>query len=104
MAPSGRGFRYRRRSYELFRRRLLVRRIIRIIENVQSMARAQPEDFSNGRGIDMELRWLQLARSYQFLWQLRAFSAEHDKQSGELSARLEKLKGKTALSTNGHRG
>jgi hypothetical protein len=40
----------------------------------------------------MELRWLQLARSYQFLDQLRAFSAEHDKQSGALSARLERLK------------
>jgi hypothetical protein len=44
---------------------------------------------SNEIFIDIELRWLQLARSCQFLDQLRTFSAAHDKQSGELSARLE---------------
>jgi hypothetical protein len=37
--------------------------------------------------IDMELRWLQLARSYQFLDQLRTFSAGHENQRGELSVR-----------------
>ena len=42
--------------------------------------------------IDMDLRWLQLARSYQFLDQLCTFSAERGKQRGELSLRLEQLK------------
>ena len=58
---------------------------------------------SNEIFIDIELRWLQLARSCQFLGQLRTFSAAHDKQSGELSARLERLKRKFPLSANGHR-
>jgi hypothetical protein len=59
-------------------------------------AKMEPNPALQRDFIDMELRWLQLARSYQFLDQLRTVSAGHEKRRGELSVRLERLKRKFA--------
>ena len=80
-----------------------VHECLRHAEECATRAKNEPHPAIQRDFIDMELRWLQLARSYQFLDQLRTFSAAHDKQSGELSARLERLKGKFPLSANGRR-
>jgi hypothetical protein len=72
-------------------------------EECAARAKIEPHPAIKRDFIDMELRWLQLARSYQFLDQLRTFSAEHDKQRGEVSARLERLKGKFPLRADGRR-
>jgi hypothetical protein len=74
-----------------------VRECLRHAEECAARAKIEPHQAIQRDFIDMELRWLQLARSYQFLDRLRAFSAEHDKQSGELSARLERLKGEAPV-------
>jgi hypothetical protein len=58
-------------------------------------AKMEPNPALKRDYLDMELRWLQLARSYQFLDQLRTFSAAQEKR-GELSVRLEQLKRKFA--------
>ena len=76
----------------------LYSRVRRVLWDYEPLRASHAEIF-----IDIELRWLQWARSCQFLDQLRTVSAAHDKQSGELSARLERLKRKFPLSANGHR-
>ena len=42
--------------------------------------------------MEMERRWLKLARSYQLFERMQTFSAHEDPQRGELSDRLELLK------------
>jgi exonuclease VII large subunit len=42
----------------------------------------------------MELRWLKLARSYQFAEQLRTFTSHNNQQRGQLTERLEQLRRK----------
>jgi hypothetical protein len=46
--------------------------------------------------IEMERRWLKLARSYQLYERLQTFSVYEEHQRGELSDRLDKLKSKLA--------
>ena len=48
--------------------------------------------------IEMERRWLKLARNYQSFERLQPFSAHQEQQRGELSARLEQLKHKLSAS------
>ena len=43
---------------------------------------------------DLELRWLKLARSYQFAQQLQTFASQNRHPSGRLTQRLEQLKRK----------
>jgi hypothetical protein len=45
---------------------------------------------------DLELRWLKLARSYQFAQQPQTFASHNGQPSGELTQRLEQLKRKLA--------
>jgi hypothetical protein len=80
-----------------------VRECLRHAEECAARAKIEPHPAIQRDFIDMELRWLKLARSYQFLNHLRTFSAEHDKQTGELSVRLEQLRGQFASRANGHR-
>jgi hypothetical protein len=80
-----------------------VRECLRHAEESAAQAKIEPHPAIQRDFIDMELRWLKLARSYQFLNHLRTFSAEHDKQTGELSVRLEQLRGQFASRANGHR-
>jgi hypothetical protein len=47
--------------------------------------------------IEVERRWLKLARSYQLFERVQIFSAHQEQQRGELSDRLEQLKRKLAL-------
>jgi hypothetical protein len=42
--------------------------------------------------IEMERRWLKLARSFLSFERLQTFSAHHEQQRGDLSDRLEQLK------------
>ena len=46
--------------------------------------------------MEMERRWLKLARSYQLFERMQTLSAHEDRQRGELSDRLEQLKHKLA--------
>ena len=46
--------------------------------------------------IEVERRWLKLARSYQLFERVQIFSAHQEQQRGELSDRLEQLKRKLA--------
>jgi hypothetical protein len=69
-----------------------VRECVRHAEECAARAKIEPHPAIQRDFIDMELRWLQLARSYQFLEQFRTCSAEHAKQRGELSSRLEHLR------------
>ena len=69
-----------------------VRECLRHAEECAARAKIEPHPAIQRDFIDTELRWLKLARSYQFLDQLRTRPADHDKQRGELSARLERLK------------
>jgi hypothetical protein len=69
-----------------------VRECVRHAEEYAARAKIEPHPAIQRDFIDMELRWLQLARSYQFLEQFRTCSAEHAKQRGELSSRLEHLR------------
>ena len=46
--------------------------------------------------MEMERRWLKLARSYQLFERIETFSGHQEQQRGELSDRLEQLNRKLA--------
>lgn len=57
-----------------------VRECVKRAEECAARAKIEPNPTLQHDFIDMELRWLQLARSYQFLDQLGIFLVEHKKQ------------------------
>ncbi len=61
-------------------------------EDCRERARRETNPLLRRDFFDMELRWLKLARSYQFVDQLSAFTAYNAQQRGALSERLERLK------------
>jgi hypothetical protein len=67
---------------------------LRHAEECAARAKCEPNPALRRDYFDMELRWLKLARSYQFAEQLQSFSSHGKQQSGELTNRLEQLKRK----------
>ena len=65
-----------------------VRECLQRAEQCAARAKIEPNPALQRDFIDMELRWLHLARSYRFLDQIGIASAEPEKQRGELSVRL----------------
>ena len=76
-----------------------VRECLQRAEQCAARAKIEPNPALQRDFIDMELRWLHLARSYRFLDQISIASAEPEKQRGELSVRLAQLKQRVALVT-----
>jgi hypothetical protein len=64
-----------------------VHECLRHAEECAARAKIEPNPAIARDFIDMERRWLKLARSYQFLDQISTFTLEHDSQRGELSLR-----------------
>ena len=65
-------------------------------EDCAKRAETEPNPAIQRDYIEMERRWLKLARSYQLYERLQTFSAYDELQRGELSDRLDKLKSKLA--------
>jgi len=55
-------------------------------------AKLEPNPALQRDFIDMEARWLKLARSYQFAEQLQTFTSHNEGQRTLLSERLERLR------------
>jgi hypothetical protein len=66
-----------------------VRECLRHAEDCAERAKTEPNPALQRDYIEMEKRWLKLARSYQLFERLQTFSTH---QRGELSDRLEQLK------------
>ena len=66
-------------------------------EDCAKRAEIEPNPAIQRDYIEMERRWLKLARSYQLFERVQIFSAHQEQQRGELSDRLEQLKRKLAL-------
>jgi hypothetical protein len=73
-----------------------VHECLRHARDCAERAKIEPSPALQRDYIDMERRWLKLARSYQLYERLQTFSAHDEQQRGELSDRLEKLKSKLA--------
>ena len=73
-----------------------VRECLRHAEDCAERAKIEPSPALQRDYIEMERRWLKLARSYQLCERLQAFSAYDEQQRRELSDRLEQLKRKLA--------
>ncbi len=73
-----------------------VRECLRHAKDCAERAKIEPSPALQRDYIEMERRWLKLARSYQLYEWLQTFSAYDEQQRGELSDRLEKLKSKLA--------
>jgi hypothetical protein len=67
---------------------------LRHADDCAQRARCEPNPSLRRDFFDMELRWLKLARSYQFAEQLRTFTSHDDRQRGQLTERLEQLRRK----------
>ena len=67
---------------------------LRHADDCAQRARYEPNPSLRRDFFDMELRWLKLARSYQFAEQLRTFTSHNKQQRGELTERLEQLRRK----------
>jgi hypothetical protein len=67
-------------------------------EECAERGKIEPNPATRRDFIEMEGRWLKLARSYQSLERLRTFSAHQEQRRGGLSDRLEQLKHKLAAS------
>jgi hypothetical protein len=65
-------------------------------EDCAKRAEIEPNPVIQRDYIEMERRWLKLARSYPLFERVQAFSAHEEQQRGELSDRLEQLKRKLA--------
>jgi len=61
-------------------------------EDCAERARGEPDPLLCRDFFDMEMRWLKLARSYQFVDQLNAFTSYNAQQRGALSDRLVRLR------------
>jgi hypothetical protein len=79
-----------------------VRECLSHAEDCAERAKIEPNPAIQRDFIEMERRWLKLARNYQSFEQsferLQPFSAHQEQQRGELSARLEQLKHKLSAS------
>jgi hypothetical protein len=60
-------------------------------EDCAKRAETEPNPAIQRDYIEMEKRWLKLARSYQLFERIQTFSAHQEQQRGELSDRLEQL-------------
>ena len=69
-----------------------VRACLRHAENCAERAKAEPDPALQRDFIEMERRWVQLARSYLSFERLQTFPPYREQQRGELSDRLEQLK------------
>jgi hypothetical protein len=65
-------------------------------EDCSERAKREPNPAIQRDYMEMERRWLKLARSYQSFERIQTFSAHEEQQRGELSDRLEQLKRKLA--------
>jgi hypothetical protein len=61
-------------------------------EDCAERGRREPDPLLRCDFFDMELRWLKLGRSYQFVDQLSAFTTYNAQQHGMLSERLQGLR------------
>ena len=68
-----------------------VRECLRRAEDCTERAKREPNPSFKCDFLEMEGRWLKLARSYQFLEQLSSFTTYNNQKQTELSARLEQL-------------
>jgi hypothetical protein len=68
-----------------------VRECLRRAEDCAERAKREPNSSFKCDFLEMEGRWLKLARSYQFLEQLSSFTTYNNQKQTELSARLEQL-------------
>ena len=75
-----------------------VRECLSHAEDCAERAKIEPNPAIQRDFIEMERRWLKLARNYQSFERLQTFSAHQEQQRGELSARLEQLKHKLSAS------
>jgi hypothetical protein len=75
-----------------------VRECLSHAEDCAERAKIEPNPAIQRDFIEMERRWLKLARNYQSFERLQPFSAHQEQQRGELSARLEQLKHKLSAS------
>ena len=73
-----------------------VRECLSHAEDCAERAKIEPNPAIQRDFIEMERRWLKLARNYQLFERLQTFSAHQEQKRGELSDRLEQLKRKLA--------
>jgi hypothetical protein len=68
---------------------------LRRAEECAARAKCEPNPAAQRDFYEMELRWLRLARSFQFTEQLRTFQTHQERlQDRQLTERLERLRGK----------
>jgi hypothetical protein len=65
-------------------------------EDCAERAKTEPNAAIQRDYMELERRWLKLARSFQSFERLQAFSTHQEQRRGELSDRLEQLKHKLA--------
>jgi hypothetical protein len=68
-----------------------VRECLKRAEESAERAKREPNPDIRRDFLEMEGRWLKLARSYQFLERLGSFTTYNDERRTELSRRLEQL-------------
>jgi hypothetical protein len=68
-----------------------VRECLRRAEDCAERVKREPNPSLKRDFLEMEGRWLKLARSYQFMEQLSSFTTYNNQKQTELSARLEQL-------------
>jgi hypothetical protein len=73
---------------------------LRHADDCSQRAKYEPDPRLRRDFFDMELRWLKLARSYQFAEQLRTFTSHNNQQRGELTERLEQLRRKLEMGSS----
>jgi len=69
-----------------------VRYCLQQAEDCTERARCELDPRLRREFFDMELRWLKLARGYQFVDQLNAFTSYNAEQRRALSERMQRLK------------
>jgi hypothetical protein len=69
-------------------------------EDCAKRAETEPNPAIQRDYIEMERRWLKLARSYQLFERIQTFSAHQEQQRGELSDRLEQLQARPKIDDN----
>jgi ParB-like chromosome segregation protein Spo0J len=74
-----------------------VRECLSHAEDCAEQAKIEPNPAIQRDFIEMERRWLELARNYQLFERLQTFAHQEQKR-GELSDRLEQLKHKLSAS------
>ena len=69
-----------------------VRHCMQHAQDCAERAKCEPDPKLRRDYFDMELRWLKLARSYQFVDQLSAFTSHNAQKRAALSERLVRLR------------